>query len=281
MSRGRGYTIAEIDCLLDIIEDILPIGPIDWDRVTQRHIAYYPGHGRTRETLKRKFATLYNHKKPTGDPTCPPHVRNAKRIWDLIKLEMDVSDGEGGGDTAGDDNPGEEIPDDVPALPPMEDVDHDPPNEDGEDTTESSMGVGGGGGNVRGGGNVVPSEGSIAGVRVRTPRSNRTAGTPSQSTNFSELMQFMLMRADNEQRMEQRRRQEREEIEERRRREREEIEERNRRERQETEERRERRLERQLQNQSEMMQMLMMSMLGGNKKRKKDSDEEDDMDERN
>ena len=52
-----------------------------------------------------------------GDPTCPPHVRNAKRIWDLIKIEMDVSEGEGGGDTVGDDNPGEDIPDGVPALP--------------------------------------------------------------------------------------------------------------------------------------------------------------------
>ncbi len=193
---------------------------------------------------------------------------------------MDVSEGEGGGDTVGDDNPGEDIPDGVPALPPIEDVDQEPHNEDGENTTESSLGVGGGGGNARGGGNVALSERSIAGIRVRTPRSNRVAGTPSQSTNFSELMQFMMMRADNEQRMEQRRRQEREEIEERRRREREETEERNRRERHEVEERRERRLERQLQNQSEMMQMLMMSMMGGKKKRKKDSDEEDDMDDR-
>jgi hypothetical protein len=69
MSRGCGYTIAKIYCLLEIleileiIEDLLPIGPNDWDRVTQRHTAYYPGHVRTRETLKRKFASLYNHKK--------------------------------------------------------------------------------------------------------------------------------------------------------------------------------------------------------------------------
>jgi len=111
MSRGRGYTIAEIDCLLEIIEDILPIGRNDWDRVTQCHSSYYPGHSRTCEMLKRKFVSLYNHKKPTGDPSCPPHVQNAKRIWDLIKIEMDLSDGEGRGDTEADDNTGE---DDVP-----------------------------------------------------------------------------------------------------------------------------------------------------------------------
>ena len=98
MSQGRGYTVAEINCLIEIVEEILPIGPNDWDRVTQRHCSYYPGNGRTRETLKRKFASLYNHKKPTGDQNHPLYMRNAKRIWDLIKAEMDVSDGEGLGD---------------------------------------------------------------------------------------------------------------------------------------------------------------------------------------
>ena len=107
VSRGHGYTIAKIDCLLEIIEDNFLIGPNDWDR-----------HGRTHETLKRKFASLHNHKKPTGDPTCPPHVRNAKRIWDLIKIEMDVSDGEGRGDIEADVNTGgNDVPDGIPAPP--------------------------------------------------------------------------------------------------------------------------------------------------------------------
>ncbi len=88
MSRGRGFTIAEIDSLLEIIEEVLPIGPNDWDRVTERHITFYPGLGRTRESLRRKFASLYNHKKPTGDPTCPVYVRNAKHIFEQIKEAM-------------------------------------------------------------------------------------------------------------------------------------------------------------------------------------------------
>ena len=234
---------------------------------------------------------MYNHKKPTGDPACPPYVLNAKRIWDLIKTEMDVSDGEGNGYAGGEDevigeeNAGEDLPADIPDVPPIDDVNHDTQNEDGEDTTENPSGVGGGG-------NATPrsgvrqgnrsAEASIAGVRVRIPRNTRTAGTPSPSSNFSELMQFIVMRADSESRIEQRRREECVELEERRRREREEVEERNRREeemrrreRQEAEERRERRLERQLQNQSEMMQMFMMSMMGGKMKRRRDHDEEE------
>jgi hypothetical protein len=94
MSHGHGFTIAEIDCLLEIIDEVLPIGPNDWDRVTKRHVSFYPGLGQTRESLRRKFSSLYNHKKPTGDPTCPAYIRNAKRIWECIKEEMDVSDGD-------------------------------------------------------------------------------------------------------------------------------------------------------------------------------------------
>ena len=98
MSRGHGFIIAEIDCLLEIIEDVLPIGPNDWDRSTERHCTFYPGLGWMRKSLRRKFASLDNHKKPTGNPTCPVYVRNTKRIFDRIKEAMDLSDGEGEGD---------------------------------------------------------------------------------------------------------------------------------------------------------------------------------------
>jgi hypothetical protein len=71
MSLGHGFTIAEIDCLLEIIDKVLPIGPDDWDIVTECHVSFYLGLGRSRESLHHKFSTLYNHKKPTNNPTCP------------------------------------------------------------------------------------------------------------------------------------------------------------------------------------------------------------------
>ena len=127
-------------------------------------------------------------------------------------------------DSTSPENAGEDLPADIPAIPRIDDVNHDTQNYDKEDTTENSSGLGGGG-------NVTPrsgvqqgnrsAEASIVGVRVRIPRSNRTARTPLQSSNFSELMQFMVMRADSESRMEQHRREECEELEERRRGERE------------------------------------------------------------
>ena len=72
--------------------------------------------------------------------------------------------------------------------------------------------------------------------------------------------------------MEQRRRQEWEDAEDRHRREREEAEDRYRHEREEAEERRVRRIERQLQNQYDMMQMFMMGMMEGHTKRKRDDE---------
>jgi hypothetical protein len=63
----------------------------------------------TKESIKRKFSSLYNAKKPTGDPTCTPTVRSAKRIFNMIKEKMDISDGESGFDDEVEENDGEEL----------------------------------------------------------------------------------------------------------------------------------------------------------------------------
>jgi hypothetical protein len=280
MSRGRGFSVAEIDCLLEIIEDVLPIGPDDWDIVTERHVSFYPGLGRSRDSLRRKFSSLYNHKKPTGDPTCPAYVRNAKRIFERIKEVMDVSDGEGAWNGAvgamGAETTLREDDADDAGIAGIAGPGEVVGGEDGEDGGLSTSNDGGVVNRVadRVSGSVTGFSTSVAtplvGTRIRSPRFPRNAGTASQSSNFSELMQFMMMRADADNRAEQQCQQEREALEDRRRREREEAEERHRREREEAEERRERRMERQLQSQSDMMQMFMLSMMEGRMKRKRD-----------
>jgi hypothetical protein len=42
----------------DIIDNILPIGNPDWEKVWQEHLAAYPTMERTPELLKRKFQEL-------------------------------------------------------------------------------------------------------------------------------------------------------------------------------------------------------------------------------
>jgi hypothetical protein len=42
------------------------------------------------DDLKLKFRRLKSVKKPTGDPTCPPQVVRAKRIYRGIERKMNV-----------------------------------------------------------------------------------------------------------------------------------------------------------------------------------------------
>lgn len=45
---------------------------------------------RDNESLKAKYKTLRLHKKPTGDPDCPPDVRRAKRLYREIEQQADT-----------------------------------------------------------------------------------------------------------------------------------------------------------------------------------------------
>lgn len=88
-------------------------------------MSYYPDLGHSTDSLKRKFASLYNHKKPTGNPNCPPHVVcRAKTAWENIKSSMDIGVDDDRTSIRGDDqcNGAEENHNahasDPPALPP-------------------------------------------------------------------------------------------------------------------------------------------------------------------
>ena len=91
--RGFKFTVAEIEHLLETIEDVIPIGNPDWERIWQEHSARYPTKERTSESLKRKFQELARKKNPTGDPNCPPYVRDAKQIFYKIVQANDGSTG--------------------------------------------------------------------------------------------------------------------------------------------------------------------------------------------
>jgi hypothetical protein len=91
--RGFKFTVVEIENLLETIEDVIPIGNPDWERIWQEHLARYPTKGRTSESLKRKFQQLARTKIPTGDPNCPPYIRDAKQIYYKIVQATNGSTG--------------------------------------------------------------------------------------------------------------------------------------------------------------------------------------------
>lgn len=93
--RGLGFTPHEVQVLLTSIEKILPIGMIEWDAVLFEHERQFPeGACRTREGLKRKFASLYKLQMPTGDPNIPPDVLRAKKLYQEIKKKAEIAEGE-------------------------------------------------------------------------------------------------------------------------------------------------------------------------------------------
>lgn len=75
------------------VDEIVPVGNPEWERIWERHNSCYPNQDRTVESLKRKFQELAKKKIPTGDPNCPPHVRFAKRIYRKIVEATDGSTG--------------------------------------------------------------------------------------------------------------------------------------------------------------------------------------------
>jgi hypothetical protein len=71
--RSAAYSQWEIDLLLKLVAQLLPIGSEQWEALGDQFRACLPMGMAVRDTdsLKAKFKTLRLHKKPTGDPDCP------------------------------------------------------------------------------------------------------------------------------------------------------------------------------------------------------------------
>jgi hypothetical protein len=82
----------ELDNLLDLIKEILPLSATQWEEIAKYHLSRYPDKNRSVDSLKRKFKELNSKKIPTGDPHCPQEVRRAKRIRRAIIDSMDASE---------------------------------------------------------------------------------------------------------------------------------------------------------------------------------------------
>ncbi|EFX59957.1 hypothetical protein DAPPUDRAFT_346168, partial [Daphnia pulex] len=93
MTRGKGWTEPETHLMLDVVGEVLPLGGNHWEKAQQLYNerkaeAWSP---RDMDCIRRKFKTLRNNKKPTGDPMCPEAVRRAKRLQASIESTMAVT----------------------------------------------------------------------------------------------------------------------------------------------------------------------------------------------
>ncbi|KAJ7222883.1 hypothetical protein C8J57DRAFT_1148546 [Mycena rebaudengoi] len=103
--RGRpagsgNYHKEDTDKLLDLVEKALPVSQKGWKEIYSTFNRWAVLNGRTKrsqKSLENKFKQYLKAKKPTGDATCPPEIKRAHEIEDLINTHVgtrDLSDSE-------------------------------------------------------------------------------------------------------------------------------------------------------------------------------------------
>jgi hypothetical protein len=79
------YKEDELNDLMDLMEEIQPIGKFEKEQVAQKYNVMHPDRPREYQNLMSQFNKFATKKPPTGDPDCPPLVRRAKQITKLIR----------------------------------------------------------------------------------------------------------------------------------------------------------------------------------------------------
>ncbi|KAI8893634.1 hypothetical protein BC833DRAFT_624690 [Globomyces pollinis-pini] len=87
---SANYKERDTKRLLEMVAKVLPSGSNEWEQVTVFYNTNRPGNipQRDQESLKRKFKGMVNSKKPTGDPTIPPTILEAKQIQKSINVKV-------------------------------------------------------------------------------------------------------------------------------------------------------------------------------------------------
>ena len=62
--------------------------------VCEKHSQRYPEEARNVGSIRRRFASLYRTRIPTGDPHCPDEVRRAKHLQFILKDKAEIITGE-------------------------------------------------------------------------------------------------------------------------------------------------------------------------------------------
>ena len=101
--RGAGYSQAETDSLLDLLEEHIPLSSMEWENIERLHKCRFPTEDRTCESLKWKFQELYRTKPATGSSFIPNDVRQANAILKMMQERTNSSDCEGDDNNESDD----------------------------------------------------------------------------------------------------------------------------------------------------------------------------------
>ena len=81
MPRGK-YFAPNLFHIFSVMSTILPIGPLECDKIADLHNRNFTGCNT--ESLRRKYTSTHRCKAPTWEPDSPPEIREAK----LVKMAI-------------------------------------------------------------------------------------------------------------------------------------------------------------------------------------------------
>ncbi|KAJ7198373.1 hypothetical protein GGX14DRAFT_374323, partial [Mycena pura] len=115
VGKGRGrpagsgnYSKPDVNKLLDLTEKLRPAGAKGWGKLAKKFNRYAVKNKRPQrevKALENKYKSLLRTKKPTGDAECPPEIKRAHHIEELINEKVGtrgLSDDEQSGSNASD-----------------------------------------------------------------------------------------------------------------------------------------------------------------------------------
>ena len=92
---GAGFRFSkyETNLLLDFIEELKPMGRVEWETLLDKFNRRVPAEReRDVKSIQAKFSKLHSKQMPTGDPNMPADVRRAKKLHHLIMEASDMVD---------------------------------------------------------------------------------------------------------------------------------------------------------------------------------------------
>ena len=91
IGRRKAYKEDEISYLVKMVDRYLPYSQNMWDSLAEKFNQKFPKKKREGKDLKSKFKVLKNVLKPTGGPSIPINVLNAKRAQVKIERRQEVA----------------------------------------------------------------------------------------------------------------------------------------------------------------------------------------------
>ncbi|KAF8471316.1 hypothetical protein BDZ91DRAFT_781090 [Kalaharituber pfeilii] len=93
VSVSASSSITNTTSSQDAIAAVMPTSPEAWEDVRARYQEYAASANRAERglaSLRKKWSTLINSSKPTGDPTCPPDIRRAKQLYRELQAMVEI-----------------------------------------------------------------------------------------------------------------------------------------------------------------------------------------------